>query len=94
MSKIESGKTSLNLSPFFLSELVEELTAIFQPQAQEKEQTLQIRVFGVMQDHLIGDKLRLSEILSNLLSNAVKYTARPHRAMSTCSLRSRTMASA
>ena len=75
MSKIESGKTSLNLSPFFLSELVEELTAIFQPQAQEKEQTLQIRVFGVMQDHLIGDKLRLSEILSNLLSNAVKYTA-------------------
>lgn len=74
MSKIESGKTTLNLSPFFLSELIEELTAIFQPQAQEKAQTLQIRVFGVLQDHLIGDKLRLSEILSNLLSNAVKYT--------------------
>lgn len=74
MSKIESGKTSLNLSPFFLSELIEELTAIFQPQAQEKAQTLQIRVFGVEQDHLLGDKLRISEILTNLLSNAVKYT--------------------
>ena len=76
MSKIESGKTTLNLSPFFLSELLEELTAVFQSQAQEKAQTLQIRVFGVEQDHLVGDKLRLSEILSNLLSNAVKYTSR------------------
>lgn len=76
MSKIESGKTSLNLSPFSLSELLEELTAVFQPQAQEKAQKLKIRAFGVMQDRLVGDKLRLSEILSNLLSNAIKYTAR------------------
>ena len=74
MSKIESGKTSLNLSPFSLSELVEELTAIFQPQAREKAQMLQMRVFGVEQERLLGDKLRLSEILTNLLSNAVKYT--------------------
>ncbi|MDO4514662.1 MAG: response regulator [Lachnospiraceae bacterium] len=75
MSKIESGKTTLNLSPFLLSEMIEDLTAIFQPQAQKKAQTLQMRVFGVMQDHLIGDKLRISELLSNLLSNAIKYTA-------------------
>lgn len=74
MSKIESGKTTLNLSPFSLSELIEELNAVFQPQAQAKAQALQIRAFGVEQDHLIGDKLRLSEILTNLLSNAVKYT--------------------
>lgn len=74
MSKIESGKTTLNLSPFSLSELVEELTAIFQSQAREKAQTLQLRVFDVPQERLIGDKLRLSEILTNLLSNAVKYT--------------------
>ena len=74
MSKIESGKTSLNLSPFSFSELLEELTAVFQLQAQKKAQTLEINVFGVPQDRLIGDKMRLSEMLGNLLSNAIKYT--------------------
>ena len=74
MSKIESGKASLNLASFSLSELLEELTSVFQPQAQEKGQTLIIRAFGVPQERLIGDKLRLSELLGNLLSNSIKYT--------------------
>ena len=76
MSKIESGKASLSLSPFSLSELIEELTAVFKPRAQEKAQTLRIRVLGVPQERLIGDKLRLSEMLGNLLSNAIQYTAK------------------
>ncbi|MDO4516402.1 MAG: response regulator [Bacillota bacterium] len=76
MSKIESGKAALSLLPFSLSELLEELTSVFQPQAQEKAQTLIIRAFGVPQERLIGDKLRLSELLGNLLSNAIKYTSR------------------
>ena len=97
MSKIESGKASLSLSPFSLSALLEELTSVFQPQAHEKAQTLSIRVFGVPQERLIGDRLRLSEMLGHLLSNAIKYTARggqvaltirtltrPQRAMSVC----------
>ena len=74
MSKIESGRTQLNLSDFSLSELLEGLTFVFQPQAQEKGQSLKINVFGVRQERLIGDKLRLNEILGNLLSNAIKYT--------------------
>ena len=74
MSKIESGRTSLNLSVFSLSELLEGLTFVFQPQAQEKGQSLKINAFGVPQERLIGDKLRLNEILGNLLSNAIKYT--------------------
>ena len=74
MSKIESGRTQLNLSPFSLSELLEELTFVFQPQAQEKGQTLKMNAFGVPRERLIGDKLRLIEVLGNLLSNAVKYT--------------------
>ena len=74
MSKIESGRTQLNLSDFSLSELLEGLTFVFQPQAQEKGQSLKINAFGVPQERLIGDKLRLNEILGNLLSNAIKYT--------------------
>lgn len=74
MSKIESGRTQLNLSDFSLSELLEGLTFVFQPQAQEKGQSLKINAFGVPQERLIGDKLRLNEILGNLLSNAIQYT--------------------
>ena len=74
MSKIESGRTQLNLSPFSLSELLEGLTFAFQPQAQEKGQRLKINAFGVPQERLIGDQLRLNEVLGNLLSNAIKYT--------------------
>lgn len=106
MSKIESGKASLSLSPFSLSALLEELTSVFQPQAHEKAQTLSIRVFGVPQERLIGDRLRLSELLGHLLSNAIKYTARggqvaltirtltrPQRDMSVCFSWSQIMAS-
>ena len=74
MSKIDSGRTQLNLSPFSLSELLEGLTFVFQPQAQEKGQRLKINAFGVPQERLIGDQLRLNEVLGNLLSNAIKYT--------------------
>ena len=74
MSKIESGRTQLNLSDFSLSELLEGLTFVFQPQAQEKGQSLKINAVGVPWERLIGDKLRLNEILGNLLSNAIKYT--------------------
>lgn len=74
MSKIESGSTTLELSPFALSDLLEDTDAIFAPQAQEKGQQLEITCHDVVQDCLIGDKLRLSEILHNLLSNAITYT--------------------
>ena len=74
MSKIDSGKASLNLAPFSLSELLEELTSVYQPQALEKGQALEINAFGVPQERLTGDKLRLSVMLGNLLSNAIKYT--------------------
>ena len=74
MSKIESGKTSLNSDVFSLPELLEELGFIMLSQARAKKQTLNVRVHGSPPERLIGDKLRLNQILLNLLSNAVKYT--------------------
>ncbi len=74
MSKIESGKTSLNVDKFSLPELLEELHIILDPQAKAKEQTFRIYVQGLTHEELIGDKLRLNQILINLLSNAIKYT--------------------
>ncbi len=74
MSKIESGKTSLNVDCFSLPELLEELNIILMPQAKAKKQSFEIHVQGMPPEQLIGDKLRLNQILINLLSNAIKYT--------------------
>ncbi len=74
MSKIESGKTSLNVEKFSLPELLDELNIILLPQAKAKNQEFVIRVDGAPPEEILGDKLRLNQILINLLSNAIKYT--------------------
>ncbi len=74
MSKIESGKTSLNVDVFILPELLAELNIILMPQAKAKKQTFTTHLRGAPPEELIGDKLRLNQILINLLSNAIKYT--------------------
>ena len=74
MSKIESGKTSLNITVLHLSELLEELYTILLPQARAKGQAFEFRTKGCPTERLLGDKLRLNQILINLLSNAIKYT--------------------
>jgi len=73
MARIESGKTALNPEPFSLGAIVDELKTIITPQAQAKRQTLSIEN-KAGQLAVVGDKARLSQILTNLLSNAVKYT--------------------
>ena len=74
MSKIESGKTSLNVDRFSLPGLLDELNIILAPQAAAKKQSFTMRVQGETPEQIVGDKLRLNQILINLLSNAVKYT--------------------
>ena len=74
MSKIESGKTTLNVAVFHLPELMEELYTILLPQAKAKGQFFEFRTKGRPAERLLGDKLRLNQILINLLSNAIKYT--------------------
>ncbi|MDE7035590.1 MAG: response regulator, partial [Eubacteriales bacterium] len=74
MSKIESGKTSLNMSQFSLPGLIDELHTMMLPQARAQNQEFDLYTKGALPDLLLGDKLRLSQVLINLLSNAVKYT--------------------
>ncbi len=74
MSKIESGKTSLNVDIFSLPELLDELNIIIMPQAKAKKQQFRINVQGAPPEQLVGDKLRLNQILINLMANAIKYT--------------------
>ncbi|HBN12101.1 MAG TPA: hypothetical protein DD415_00630 [Clostridiales bacterium] len=74
MSKIESGKTSLNMVEFRLSDLLEELYSMMNAQAKAKGQSFEIHTKGNLPDVVLGDKLRLNQIMINLMSNAIKYT--------------------
>ena len=74
MSKIESGKTVLNITRFGLRELLDQVQAVFQQQAGDKGQRFQLAIASLSHEWLFGDRVRLIQILNNLLSNAVKYT--------------------
>ena len=74
MSKIESGKTALNNMEFSLPTLLEQIAEIMAPQAKLRHQNFEIRTKGVLPEYLLGDKIRLNQILVNLISNALKYT--------------------
>jgi len=74
MNKIESGSTTLNLAEMNLAEVIEEINTIIRPQAKAKNQTFDIFASHLNFEHLVGDKMRINQILINLLSNSVKYT--------------------
>ena len=74
MSRIESGKTTLNLSEESIACIVEEIDTIIRPQMNARHHTFEIDARGVVHDSIIVDKVRLNQICINLLSNAVKYT--------------------
>ena len=74
MSKIEDGSTTLNISEFTLAGIIDDLNTIIRPQAKAKNQLFEISASPFTYEHLLGDKLRINQILINILSNAVKYT--------------------
>lgn len=74
MSKIESGKATLNLSEENIAEIVEGIDTIVRPQMKAKGHTFHVQVRDVRHEDVTVDKLRLNQILLNLLSNAAKYT--------------------
>lgn len=74
MSKIESGQTVLNVTEFYISDLLDEINNIIYPQAKAKNQTFEIRTKGSVPGAVQGDRMRVNQILLNLLSNALKYT--------------------
>ncbi|MDE7440318.1 MAG: response regulator [Clostridia bacterium] len=74
MSKIENGNNVLNIQKFNLAEFVDELGNMMRPQAVSKNQIFEICVHDLKEENLLGDKLRINQILINILSNAIKYT--------------------
>jgi signal transduction histidine kinase/CheY-like chemotaxis protein len=74
LSKLEQANIDLEEISFDVSDLVEDLLTLFEPQAHEKGLKLIGRLDPETPTHLIGDPTRLRQILANLISNAVKFT--------------------
>lgn len=74
MSKIESGKVAIKKEKFDFRVFIESLTNVFYGQAKEKGIAYDTILVGDMSEQLLGDSLRLNQIIYNLLSNALKFT--------------------
>ncbi len=74
LSKIESGKMSLEHIPFGLKQLVEEAVKTHQARAKQRRIELSVLVDPSVPDTVYGDPMRLRQILANLLGNAIKFT--------------------
>lgn len=74
MSKIESGKVTLNEEVFSMKEIIENITTVTSAQIEEKQQKFEARIREDVQEFYIGDVVRMNQILMNLLNNAIKFT--------------------
>ena len=75
LSKIESGRTELQIAEFDLSHLVMDAALEFGNQASDKNVAMSVSVC-LQHQLIVNDKLRLRQVLVNLISNAVKFTHR------------------
>jgi len=82
LSRIESGRLALRHEPFSVARLAQESAANFAAKAQEKGLSLKVETDADLPDHIMGDVVRVRQVLSNLLSNALKFTAAGQVALS------------
>ena len=73
-SKVESGRLELEQHPLNLRQLLQNFVSLFTNQLTGKNLTLKLHVAPDVPPLLIGDELRLSQVVGNLLSNAIKFT--------------------
>lgn len=75
MSAIEGGKMKIDTSEFDMKKLIEDISVMFYQQAKMKNIDFECHINNLINEVLIGDQLRINQILLNLLSNAFKFTS-------------------
>src|SRR5690606_6468863 len=73
-SKIESGRMELEENNFNLRDCIEEVLDMFTVQASQSQLDLIYEIDSDVPVHVVGDSLRLRQVLLNLISNAIKFT--------------------
>lgn len=74
MSAIERGKLKIGKEVFNFRKQLSSIVSVFYQQAKNKQITFRVHMNGVTEETLIGDELRVNQVMMNLLSNAVKFT--------------------
>ena len=74
MARIESGKISLNEEEFNLSDLMDNLINITRPSLEAHRHRLEVHIARIVHEDVIGDSLRIQQLITNIMSNAIKYT--------------------
>ena len=74
LSKIESGKIELEVSPISIPQIIDESLSLFRHTIKKKQLELQVQTDKELPDYMIGDSLRIKLAPANLMSHAVKYT--------------------
>ncbi|ALV05632.1 PAS domain S-box protein [Roseateles depolymerans] len=83
LSKIEAGELSISLQPFVPADLLDYLVDVMKVQAQQKGVSLMQHVPKPLPPLVMGDAMRVNQILTNLLGNAIKFTDAGHVRLST-----------
>jgi len=73
-AKIEDGKFETESRPFTFNELMTSSTSLFQSEAKSRGIDLSLHINGALNQVVLGDPVRLRQVLTNLLSNALKFT--------------------
>ncbi|WP_419890884.1 PAS domain S-box protein [Paenibacillus xylanexedens] len=73
-SKLESGKMALAYEPFALRKMLEQVAELFKPLADEKHLEIRYRLNPSIPEFMVGDAMRIRQILVNLVGNALKFT--------------------
>ncbi len=74
LSKVESGKMTINSIPLNLSTLCNEVVSLFAIKARQRGLTLDYHYTETLSPYVKGDSVRLKQIIANLVNNAIKFT--------------------
>ncbi|SEG16162.1 amino acid-binding domain sensor hybrid histidine kinase [Eubacterium ruminantium] len=77
MSRIESGRLTLNKEEFSLGSILEQINTMVMSQCDEKGLKYEYKLIGDINDRYVGDEMKLKQMLINILANAIKFTEAP-----------------